>query len=192
MSNYDIFAIEPRERGGERNWYPVPRGEAPLPLTLKVLPLPKTYITNLSDVFHDEFMDRISPYLIPGDKLVFTGNASYHTYYPLDTTYRAGDFTFRLENSSCSFNEVLYAAQEGVILEEGYISAMIDCHVKTLIMKMSEFRPGNVEVSFALPDLIDPRQYGDKTLYAFLMFEPRHARLETEMSFNVRSIKTDE
>jgi hypothetical protein len=79
MSNYDIFAIEPRQRGGERNWYPVPHGAAPLPLTLKVLPLPKTYVTNLSDVFHDEFMDRISPYLIPGDKLVFTGNANSHT-----------------------------------------------------------------------------------------------------------------
>lgn len=28
MSNYDIFAIEPRQRGGERNWYPVPHGAA--------------------------------------------------------------------------------------------------------------------------------------------------------------------
>lgn len=192
MSNYDIFAIEPRQRGGERNWYPVYRETALVALTQKILPLPKTYVTNLSDAFHDKFMERISPYLIPGDELVFAGNANHYAYYPLDTAYKAGDFTFRLEKSSCSFNEVLYVAQEGIILDEGYVSAMIDCHVKTLIMKMSEFRPGNVEVSFALPDLIDPRQYGDKTLYAFLMFEPRSARLETEMSFNVRSIKADE
>lgn len=83
-------------------------------------------------------------------------------------------------------------ADQGIIQQEGFLSAVIDCHLKTILSKVGAKRPGNVEVSFALPDLIDPRQYGDKTLYAFLMFEPRHARLETEMSFNVRSIKADE
>nr|DAY73890.1 MAG TPA: hypothetical protein [Caudoviricetes sp.] len=188
MSNYDIFVIQPRQRGGERNWYTVPRAAAPSPLIIKVLPLPRTYVTNLSDAFHEEFMDRIHDYLIPGDKVTFAGEATYHEYYPLDTSYRSSDFTLRAENASSSFNEILYTVDEGVVLEEGYISAMIDCHVKTVITKMAAFRPGNIELSFALPDLIDPRQYGDKSLYGFLMFEPRHARLETEMSFFVKSI----
>lgn len=186
MSNFDVYAIPARHRGGERNFYPIPLGSTVA--IHYVPPLPKTHVTDLSEAFHEEFMERLSPYLIPGDKVSFDGEVSVSEYYPLDTNYRACDFTFRADNACSSFNEVLYLVDAGVILDQGYVSAMIDCHVKTVIMEMAKKRPGNIELVFALPDLIDPKQYGEKSLYAFLMFEPRQARLETEMSFTIYKI----
>lgn len=186
MSNFDVYAIPARYRGGERNFYPLPLGSTAA--IHYVPPLPKTHVTDLSEAFHEEFMERLSPYLIPGDKVSFNGDVCVSEYYPLDTIYRAADFTFRADNSCSSFNEVLYVVDTGVILDQGYVSAMIDCHLKTVIMEMAKKRPGNIEIIFALPDLIDPKQYGENSLYAFLMFEPRQARLETEMSFTINKI----
>lgn len=188
MSDFKIFAVEPRQRNGERNWYTIPFEKVSRPMVIKKLPLPNTYVTNLSEEFHEEFLERLQPYLIKGDIIHYSEGVSHHKFYPLDTTYKGVDFTFRDENIFSSFNEILYVADEGVILEEGYVSAMVDCHLKTLIMEMAKYRPGNVAISFAPPDLVDATQYGKKSLYAFLMFEPRHARLETETSFYVESI----
>lgn len=189
MSDFKIFAIEPRDRGGERNWYPIPFNSVYRPTAIKKLPLPKTYVTDLSEQFHEEFLERLSPYLMKGDKISYSDSVTRHELYPLDTAYKGTDFTmFRQRDTASCFSEILYVGNEGVILEDGYISAMVDCHLKTLILEMAKYRPGNVEISFAPPDLVDATQYGKKSLYAFLMFEPRHARLETEISFYVDSI----
>lgn len=189
MSNFKIFAIQPRDRGGERNWYSVPFNSVYRPVAIKKLPLPKTYVTDLSEQFHEEFLERLSPYLIKGDKISYSDSVTYHELYPLDTTYKGTDFTMSLQKDTLScFSEILYVVNEGVILGDGYISAMVDCHLKTLILEMAKYRPGNIEISFAPPDLVDATKYGQKSLYAFLMFEPRHARLETETSFYVNSL----
>lgn len=186
MSNYDIFAIEPRERGGERNFYPVPRGVSGTPL--QELPLPKTTVTDLSDTFHKELMKRLTPYLLPEDKISFVCSTNYFNFYPLDTIYRATDFVSRSNSAAVSFNEILSVADQGIIQQEGFLSAVIDCHLKTILSKVGAKRPGYVEISFAFPDLINPTLYGEKSLYAFLNFEARYARLETEMSFCVTNI----
>lgn len=56
MSNFDVYAIPSRQRGGERNFYPIPLGSTVA--VQYVLPLPKTRVTDLSEAFHDEFMER--------------------------------------------------------------------------------------------------------------------------------------
>lgn len=181
-----IIAIPVRARGTERNY--VTSFDSSMPEFGNMLSVPSIGKFFLTDLFHNALIERLDQYLLEGDQILYrNSNLFNYEFYPLDMVIKPQDYNYDAGRRQ-ALNEILALLNGGSILKEGTISSIVDSHLKTIILKVANYRPGNVVITFATPDVLQPECYSGKSLYAFLKIDNRIAQLETECSFSVQSI----
>lgn len=180
----EIYQIEVQHRGEERNWFNITNFN-----TLKDMPvnLPEKSFTDLSETFNNEFIKRLQKYLIDGDEIIYESHPATHKLYPLDTIFRA--YLPSCYNEGITeYDEMLQTIEHGIVIVDGFVSDMIDCHLKTILIEIAKQRPNNVIVSFTIPDVLLPSSQGDKALYSFFDMGLRKSYLQTEMAVMVKAL----